>query len=135
MVSKVEKQSVLKPDLKILIIDDVATMRKVMRKLLKEIGLCNVEEAENGERAWTMLNEKPYDLVISDWNMPKLKGIELVQKIRADEKLKAIPFLMVTSNNSREHVTEAAGKGVGCYLTKPFDVDKLRQMVSLVLRG
>ena len=122
------------PNLKILVVDDVSSVRRIMKKLLIELGLRNIEEAADGEQALTMINAKSYQLVISDWNMPKLKGIELVEKMKADPKLKSIPFIMITANNSKEHVIEAARKGVKCYLGKPFTSEALRDKIVEALK-
>lgn len=121
------------PNLKILLIDDFSTMRRIIKNLLKEIGYEDVEEAEDGAVALQMLKDKAYDFIISDWNMPNMTGIELLKLIRADDSLKDLPFLMVTAEAKPENVTEALGAGVSNYIVKPFTSVTLKEKIDKIL--
>ncbi|WP_444876257.1 response regulator [Acidithiobacillus caldus] len=98
--------------LRFLVVDDFATMRRIVRNLLRELGFNNIEEAEDGVDALQKLRTKSFDFVVSDWNMPNMQGIDLLRAIRADDKLRALPVLMVTAEAKRENIIEAAQAGV-----------------------
>ena len=120
---------------KILVIDDMMTMRKIVKKSLGELGYTNIVEADDGETAWPIIEKAvadnvPFDLIISDWNMPKLKGIDLLRKVRAVEAIKAVPFILLTAESEKTQVIEAVKAGVTNYITKPFTVDTLRDKLN-----
>jgi len=119
--------------IKILVVDDFATMRKVIRNLLKQVGYENIAEAEDGVLALKALKSQKIDLVISDWNMPNMTGIELLKAVRADEDLKATPFLMVTAEALQENVIAAVKAGVSNYIVKPFTAETLNEKIVKIL--
>ncbi|GBD45052.1 Chemotaxis protein CheY [bacterium HR40] len=121
------------PNLPILIVDDYRTMLRIIRNLLRQIGFTNVDEATDGASALTKLREKPYGLVISDWNMQPMTGLELLQAVRADPKLAHLPFIMVTAESKTENVLAAKEAGVSNYIVKPFNADTLRAKITSVL--
>lgn len=117
---------------KVLIVDDFATMRKVIRNLLKQLGYENIVEAEDGVMAFEELQGQKIDFVISDWNMPNMTGLELLKKVRADGSLSKTPFLMVTAESLKENVIEAVKAGVDSYIVKPFTADALSEKISQI---
>ncbi len=117
----------------ILVIDDYNTMRRIVRNLLKQLGFDNVDEAADGAEAFAKLQEKPFSLVISDWNMEPMSGMELLKKVRADEKLKGLPFIMVTAESKPENVIAAKQAGVSNYIVKPFNAETLKTKMSSVI--
>jgi two-component system chemotaxis response regulator CheY len=117
----------------ILIVDDYKTMLRIVRNLLKQLGFDNVEEATDGSSALAKLRDKPYGLVISDWNMEPMTGIQLLREVRADAKLKALPFIMVTAESKSENVIVAREAGVSNYIVKPFNAATLKQKLATVL--
>ncbi len=117
-------------DIKILLVDDMATMRRIIKTLLSQLGYKNVDEAEDGEVALQKLKEGDYDFVITDWNMPKMTGLELVKAIRGDEKLKKLPVLMVTAEAKKENVIAAIKAGVNNYIVKPFTPETLKKKID-----
>jgi len=121
--------------IKILIVDDFATMRKVIRNLLKQIGYENIVEAENGQIAMRVLQSQKIDFVISDWNMPTMSGLELLKAVRADEELKKTPFLMVTAEALKENVVEAVKAGVNNYIVKPFTAEILEEKIKKIIES
>lgn len=120
-------------DSKILIVDDFATMRKVIRNLLKQIGYENIVEAEDGVMALAELRSQKIEFVISDWNMPNMTGIELLREVRADESLSKTPFLMVTAESLKENVVEAVKAGVDNYIVKPFTAELLNEKIGKIV--
>ncbi len=118
--------------IRILVVDDFATMRKVIRNLLKQIGFENVVEAENGQIAMRTLKSQKVDFVISDWNMPTMSGLELLKAIRTDEDLSSTPFLMVTAEALKENVVEAVKAGVNNYIVKPFTAEVLEEKIKKI---
>ena len=114
----------------ILIVDDYNTMLRIIRNLLKQIGFDNVDEATDGSTALQRLREKNYGLVISDWNMEPMTGLQLLKEIRSDSKLKHIPFIMITSESKTENVIAAKEAGVSNYIVKPFNADTLKQKLQ-----
>lgn len=116
--------------MKILIVDDLASVRKILRRLLSGLGYTDIAEAADGEEAFAKVLGGGFELIISDWEMPKLKGIELLKKVRSDEALKNTPFIMITSNGNRDAVLEAAEHKVSDYITKPFDQTVLSQKIE-----
>ncbi len=122
---------------KFLIVDDFATMRKIIRKVLLELGYNQIEEADDGATAWPMIQTAhttgaPYGFVISDWNMPKMPGIELLKTVRADERFKQLAFMLVTAESEQKHILEAAKAGVSDYVVKPFNGVTLRGKLERV---
>lgn len=117
----------------ILIVDDYKTMLKIVRGLLNQLGFNNIEEATDGSMAWTMLEEKPYKLVLSDWNMEPMTGLQLLQKIRADERFKLLPFIMVTAETKTDNILIAKKAGVNNYIIKPFNLATLKQKMQAVI--
>jgi len=125
--------------LRILVVDDFATMRRIIRNLLKELGHTDVDEAEDGVCALAKLREGAFDFVISDWNMPNMTGIELLQAIRADEALKKMPVLMVTAEARKDNIIMAAQSGASGYVVKPFTAatldEKIRKIFGLMVEA
>lgn len=119
-------------NLRFLVVDDFSTMRRIVRNLLKEIGFNNVEEAEDGMDALNKLRTGPFDFVVSDWNMPNMDGLELLQSIRADGDLGNIPVLMVTAEAKKENIIAAAQAGASGYVVKPFTAATLEEKLSKI---
>jgi two-component system chemotaxis response regulator CheY len=117
----------------ILIVDDYKTMLRIIRNLLKQLGFENVDEATDGSQALQKLRQKPYSLVISDWNMEPMTGLQLLKEVRADAKLKTTPFIMVTAESKKENVVAAAQAGVNNYIVKPFNADTLKGKLTSVI--
>jgi two-component system chemotaxis response regulator CheY len=126
---------VLKPQSKILVVDDLGTIRSLLKDSLKKLGFKSLKEAENGKEALRMLKEaadanEGFELVISDWNMPVMTGLELLEARNADDRLKPIPFLMVTIESEAQYVLKAASKGVSDFIVKPFTPQTLEQKIK-----
>ena len=121
-------------NISILIVDDFSTMRRIVRNLLREIGFTNFDEAEDGVQALQKLHGRPFDFVVSDWNMPNMQGIDLLRAIRADGQLRHIPVLMVTAEAKRENILEAAQAGVNGYIVKPFTAETLREKLDAIFK-
>jgi two-component system chemotaxis response regulator CheY len=119
-------------DIKILIVDDASMMRRILKNILKEMEFHNIEEAEDGAIALQKLRSQKFDFVITDLNMPNLTGVELVQEVRKDPKLKDIPILMVTAEAKKENVILALKTGVNNYISKPFTPDKIRTKIEAI---
>ncbi len=119
-------------DLPILIVDDFSTMRRIIRTCLQQLGFTNVTEADDGLNAMSKLRSKEFKLIISDWNMPNMMGIDLLKAVRSDEKFKEIPFVMVTAEGLKENVMEAIKSGASNYVVKPFTADTLGQKLGVV---
>jgi two-component system chemotaxis response regulator CheY len=117
----------------ILIVDDYKTMLRIIRNLLKQLGFENVDEATDGSTALQKLRQKPYSLVISDWNMEPMTGLQLLKEVRADAKLKSTPFIMVTAESKKENVVAAKQAGVNNYIVKPFNADTLKGKMASVI--
>ena len=119
--------------MRILVVDDFSTMRRIIKNILKQIGFTNVDEAENGHAALAKIGDGGnYDFVISDWNMPEMTGIELLKQVRANEATKDLPFLMVTAEAKKENVVEAVKAGVNNYIVKPFTAEVLQEKISKI---
>jgi len=118
--------------LKFLVVDDFATMRRIIRNLLKELGFNDVDEAEDGVIALQKLRGGSFDFVVSDWNMPNMDGLTLLQNIRADETLKGIPVLMVTAEAKKENIVAAAQAGASGYVVKPFTAGTLDEKLNKI---
>lgn len=120
--------------MKILVVDDFSTMRRIVRNLLVEIGFSNplIQEADDGNNALAMLRAAPFDLVVTDWNMPNMTGIDLLRAIRAEATLKGLPVLMVTAENNRDQIIAAAQAGVNGYVVKPFTAATLQEKLGKI---
>lgn len=123
----------LGPEMKILVVDDFSTMRRIIKNILKEIGYSNIDEADDGSTALEKLKGGDFDFVVTDWNMPIMPGIELLKNIRQDAKLKDLPVLMVTAEAQKENVTMAVAAGVSNYIVKPFTAAALKERIDLIL--
>jgi two-component system chemotaxis response regulator CheY len=117
----------------VLIVDDYKTMLRIIRNLLKQIDFNNVEEASDGAEALLKLRSGSFGLVISDWNMQPMTGLELLQEVRQDTRLKALPFIMITAESKTENVVAAKQAGVSNYIVKPFNAETLRDKIEKVL--
>jgi two-component system chemotaxis response regulator CheY len=117
----------------ILLVDDYKTMLRIIRNLLKQLGFDNVDEANDGSEALQRLRDRPYGLVISDWNMAPMTGLELLQEVRADGRLKDTPFIMITAESKAENVVAAKKAGVNNYIVKPFNAETLKQKLTTVI--
>jgi len=113
--------------MKILVVDDFSTMRRIIKNLLKDLGFANIQEADDGSTALPMLQQSDFDFVVTDWNMPGMQGIDLLRAIRADANLKHIPVLMVTAEAKKEQIVAAAQAGVNGYVIKPFTAATLKE--------
>lgn len=120
--------------MKILVVDDFSTMRRIVRNLLVELGFSNplIQEADDGENALTLMRATAFDMVVTDWNMPNMTGIDLLRAIRAEPKWKGLPVLMVTAENNREQIIAAAQAGVNGYIVKPFTAITLREKLQKI---
>jgi two-component system, chemotaxis family, chemotaxis protein CheY len=116
----------------VLIVDDYGTMRRIMRNLLNQIGFANIEEAIDGASAFEKLRERSFDLVISDWNMEPMSGLDLLKEVRADARFQHLPFIMITAANKTENIVEAKAAGVSNYIVKPFTADTLKRKIDMV---
>ena len=116
----------------VLIVDDYKTMLRIIRNLLKQLGFDNVDEASDGATALARLREKDFGLVISDWNMEPMTGLQLLKEVRSDAKLAHIPFVMVTAESKTENVIAAKEAGVTNYIVKPFNAETLKQKLTAV---
>ncbi|MGF6533583.1 MULTISPECIES: chemotaxis response regulator CheY [Paraburkholderia] len=119
--------------MKILVVDDFPTMRRIVRNLLKELGYSNVDEAEDGQAGLARLRSGKYDFVISDWNMPNLDGLAMLKEIRADASLTHLPVLMVTAESKKENIIAAAQAGASGYVVKPFTAVTLDEKLNKIL--
>ena len=119
--------------MKILVVDDYSTMRRIIRNLLTQIGYSEIDEAADGNEALQKLRSIHYGLVISDWNMEPMTGYDLLKQVRADDKLKATPFIMVTAESKTENVVAAKQAGVDNYIVKPFNAATLQQKINAVI--
>ena len=121
-------------DLKFLVVDDFATMRRIVRNLLKDLGYTNVDEAEDGQAALSKLRGTKFDFVVSDWNMPVMTGIELLKAIRSDGDLAKMPVLMVTAEAKKENIIEAAQAGASGYIVKPFTAEVMHEKLEKIFK-
>ncbi|MFK2903312.1 chemotaxis response regulator CheY [Dyella ginsengisoli] len=121
-------------NMKILVVDDFSTMRRIVRNLLVELGFSGqlIQEADDGENALVMLKSQPFDMVVTDWNMPNMTGIDLLRAIRAEASLKGLPVLMVTAENNRDQIIAAAQAGVNGYIVKPFTAATLQEKLTKI---
>ena len=119
-------------NMKILVVDDFSTMRRIIKNLLKDLGFTNVQEADDGSTALPMLQQGDFDFVVTDWNMPGMQGIDLLRAIRADDNLKHLPVLMVTAEAKKEQIVAAAQAGVNGYVVKPFTAATLKEKLEKI---
>jgi two-component system chemotaxis response regulator CheY len=122
----------LKKDIKILVVDDFSTMRRIIKNLLRDLGFTNVDEADDGKTALPILKQGRIDFLITDWNMPGMTGIDLIKEVRADPNLAHIPVLMVTAEAKREQIIAAAQAGVNGYVVKPFTAAVLKEKIDKI---
>jgi|TARA_R110001606_G_scaffold150982_3_gene291294 two-component system, chemotaxis family, chemotaxis protein CheY len=122
----------LDKNMKILIVDDFSTMRRIIKNLLRDLGFTNTVEADDGTTALPILQAGTIDFLVTDWNMPGMTGIELLRAVRADEKLKSIPVLMVTAEAKRDQIIAAAQAGVNGYVVKPFTAVALKEKIEKI---
>jgi two-component system chemotaxis response regulator CheY len=118
--------------MKILVVDDFSTMRRIIKNLLKDLGFSNIQEADDGSTALPMLQQGDFDFVVTDWNMPGMQGIDLLRAIRADDKLKHLPVLMVSAEAKKEQIVAAAQAGVNGYVVKPFTAATLKEKLDKI---
>ena len=122
----------LNKNMRVVIVDDYTTMLRILRNLLRQLEINNVDEANDGDTAYHLMQKNPPDLVISDWNMVPVTGLDLLRKVRADAKLRHIPFIMVTAESKTGNVIAAKEAGVTNYIVKPFNADTLRAKIASV---
>lgn len=120
-------------DLTVLVVDDFSTMRRIVRNILRDLEFKNILEAEDGTTALSMLQTHKVDLIVSDWNMPKMTGLELLKHVRGDDRLKDTPFLMVTAEAQKENIVEAVKAKVSNYIVKPFTAATLSEKLAKIL--
>ena len=118
--------------IKVLVVDDFATMRRIVKGALKQLGFKDIIEAEDGKAAFDELKKEKVGLIVSDWNMPNMTGLELLKAVRGDDGLKDIPFLMVTAEGQKDNVVEAIKSGVSNYVVKPFTPDTFSEKLQKV---
>lgn len=121
-------------DLKFLVVDDYSTMRRIVKNLLHDLGYPNVQEADDGNTALPMLKNGSFDILITDWNMPGMPGLDLLKAVRADAKLAKLPVLMLTAEAKREQIVEAAQAGVNGYVIKPFTAATLKEKLDKIIQ-
>ncbi len=120
------------PNMRVLVVDDFSTMRRIIKNILRQLGFNNVVEADDGTTAWDTLNKDKIDFVISDWNMPQMTGIELLRKVRGSEEFADMPFLMVTAEAQQENIIEAVQAKVSNYIVKPFTAEVMKQKIDKI---
>ena len=120
-------------NINVLIVDDYRTMLRIIRNLLKQLDFNNVDEAVDGQEALAKLRAGNFGLVISDWNMAPMTGLDLLKDVRADARLKSMPFIMITAESKTENVVAAKQAGVSNYIVKPFNAETLREKIEKVL--
>ena len=122
------------PKIKVLVVDDFATMRKVVRNMLRQMGIDNVSEAENGDEGFRMAKAGEFGLIVSDWNMPIMTGLQFLKAVRADENTKTTPFLMVTAEALKENIIQAIQAGASNYIVKPFTPQVFEEKLSAIFK-
>lgn len=125
-------EGALDKNMKVLVVDDFSTMRRIIKNLLRDLGFTNISEADDGSTALPMLKDGDFDFVVTDWNMPGMQGIDLLKAIRADAKLSHIPVLMVTAEAKKEQIVMAAQAGVNGYIVKPFTAATLNTKLDKI---
>ena len=119
-------------NMKILVVDDFSTMRRIIKNLLRDLGFTNISEADDGQTALPMLQNGDFDFLVTDWNMPGMTGIDLLKAVRADAKLQGMPVLMVTAEAKKDQIVEAAQAGVNGYVVKPFTAETLKEKIEKI---
>jgi len=119
-------------DISILVVDDFSTMRRIIKNILRDVGFNNVKEADDGSTGWEAIQKNTFDLIVTDWNMPIMTGLELLKKIRANDATKHLPVLMVTAETKKEQIIVAAQSGVNGYIVKPFTAATLKAKLTLI---
>ncbi len=122
----------INPNIRILVVDDFSTMRRIIKNILRQLGFNNVVEADDGTTAWDVLNKDRIEFIISDWNMPQMTGIELLRKVRSSEEFGDLPFLMVTAEAQQENIIEAVQAKVSNYIVKPFTPEVMKQKIDKI---
>lgn len=127
----------LKATMKIIVVDDMSTMRKIIKKMLNQIGFTNITEADDGATAWPLIQKahadgEPFEFIVSDWNMPSMTGLELVKAVRAAEGFNKTPFLMITAEAEQGNVVIAVKAGVSNFIVKPFSAEVLKEKISKI---
>jgi two-component system chemotaxis response regulator CheY len=125
------------PQMKVLVVDDMQTMRKILKTMLTKMGFQNIQEADDGIPAWDMIQKAktegaPFQFILSDWNMPGMTGIDLLKNVRADENMKKVPFLLITAEGEQSNVVIAIKAGVTNFVVKPFAYDALQQKIQKI---
>jgi len=120
------------PSMKVLVVDDFSTMRRIVKNILRQLGFTNIVEADDGTTAWELLQREKVDFIVSDWNMPKMTGIDLLRKVRASTEYATVPFLMVTAEAQQENIIEAAQAKVSNYIVKPFTAETMKQKIDRI---
>ena len=120
-------------NLTVMVVDDFSTMRRIIRKILKDLEFKEIIEAENGAEAFELLKTNKVDVIVSDWNMPTMTGLELLKAVRADERLKGLPFLLVTAEAQKENIIEAIQAKVSNYVVKPFTPAALAEKLAKII--
>ena len=121
-------------NMKVLVVDDFETMRRILKNILKQIGFTKIIDADDGSTALAMLKKDKVDLIISDWNMPKVSGLELLKAVRSDESIKDMPFLMVTAEAQKDSVVQAIQAGVSNYVVKPFTPEAIKEKLEQIFK-
>jgi two-component system chemotaxis response regulator CheY len=126
------REGILDKNMKILVVDDFSTMRRIIKNLLRDLGFNNTTEADDGNSALPLLQNGTFDFLITDWNMPGMQGIDLLKAVRSDPKLQKLPVLMVTAESKRDQIVEAAQAGVNGYIVKPFTAVTLKEKIEKI---
>lgn len=119
-------------NMRVLVVDDFSTMRRIVKNILRQIGFNNVVEADDGTTAWEVINKEKIEFIVSDWNMPQMTGIELLRKVRSSEQYANTPFLMVTAEAQQENIIEAVQAKVSNYIVKPFTAETMKQKIDKI---
>lgn len=119
-------------NMKVLIVDDFATMRRIMKNVLRQIGFANITEADDGKSALRQLKKDRFDLILCDWNMPEMQGIDFLRAVREDEAHNSVPFVMVTAEAKKENILEAVKAGVSSYVVKPFTAETISEKLQKI---
>lgn len=120
------------PNMRVLVVDDFSTMRRIIRNILRQLEFDNIVEADDGTTAWEVINREKIDFIVSDWNMPQMSGIDLLRKVRSSEEYAGIPFLMVTAEAQQENIIEAVQAKVSNYIVKPFTAETMKQKIEKI---
>jgi len=122
-------------NIRVLVVDDFATMRRIIKGVLKQLGFSNIVEAEDGDVALEELKKDDYGLILADWNMPNMSGLELLKAVRSDKNLQRIPFIMVTAEGQKDNILEAVKAGVSNYVIKPFTPETINEKLKKVFKA